>query len=130
VKKMLYVRMVVQKILLLQMDITNLACDELIMKIMWSLFIHRFIDSYILHMNIMHWKYVWHTDKCVDEWTNVTQFPFLSCEMLSLWWIHGCCYVHMCMCFLIKYLFKYMLFVRNMLKLICTFNFCMCRNFC
>jgi hypothetical protein len=72
-------------------------------------------------MNIMHWKHVWHMDKCVDKWnmnlwmnechtnftssnkficqmysqcmictnyawTNVTQFPFLSCEMLGLWW--------------------------------------------
>ncbi len=70
-------------------------------------------------MNIMHWKHVWHMDKCVDEWMNechtnftlpmnscvkcvfnaryqcvirtnyewinVTWFPFLSHEMLSLW---------------------------------------------
>jgi hypothetical protein len=46
--------------------ITNLACDELIMK---SCEIRSFICSYILHTNIMHWKHVRHTDKCVDEWT-------------------------------------------------------------
>jgi hypothetical protein len=28
-----------------------------------------FIGSHILHMNIMHWKQVWHADKCVDGWS-------------------------------------------------------------
>jgi hypothetical protein len=41
-------------------------------------------------------------------------------------WIHGCSYVHMCKCFLIRYLLSYRLFVgRSMLKLRCMFNFCM-----
>ncbi len=30
--------------------------------------VHSFIGPYILHMNIMCWKYIWHMDKCVDEW--------------------------------------------------------------
>jgi hypothetical protein len=30
--------------------------------------VHSFIGSYILHMNIMCWKHVWHTDKCVYKW--------------------------------------------------------------
>jgi hypothetical protein len=38
--------------------VTNLTCDKLTMKIVWSSFIHTF----------MHWKHVWHTDKCVDKW--------------------------------------------------------------
>jgi hypothetical protein len=45
--------------------ITNLTFNKLIMKIMWSLFIH---SLYIWHMNIMHWKHIWHIDKCVDRW--------------------------------------------------------------
>jgi hypothetical protein len=28
-----------------------------------------FVGSYILHTNIMHWKHIWHTDKCVDGWS-------------------------------------------------------------
>jgi hypothetical protein len=45
--------------------ITNLACDELIMKLCE---VHSFISSYILYKNIMHWKHVRHIDKCVYEW--------------------------------------------------------------
>jgi hypothetical protein len=46
--------------------ITNLACNKLIMKIMRSLFIH---SLYILHMNIMCWKHIWHINKCVHVWS-------------------------------------------------------------
>jgi hypothetical protein len=35
-------------------------------------FLHWVIGSYILHLNIMLWKHIWHMDKCVNEWsTNV-----------------------------------------------------------
>ncbi len=36
--------------------------------------VHSIIGLYILHMNIMSWKHVWHMDKCVNEWIwmNVT----------------------------------------------------------
>jgi hypothetical protein len=44
----------------------NLTCDELIMKFVRHLFI---VGSYILHMNIMCRKHVWHIDKCVDGWS-------------------------------------------------------------
>jgi hypothetical protein len=30
--------------------------------------IHLFIGLYILHMNTMHWKHVWHMDKCIGRW--------------------------------------------------------------
>ncbi len=43
--------------------ITDLTCNKLIMKI------RSFISSYIWHMNIMHWKHIWHMDNCVDEWS-------------------------------------------------------------
>ncbi len=31
--------------------------------------IHSFISLYILHTNVMHWKHVWHMDKCVGKWS-------------------------------------------------------------
>ncbi len=83
--------------------ITNFACDELIMKIVW---VRSFIGLYILYTNIMHWKPIWHMDKCVDKWstnlwmnechTNFTssnkfvcqvcfQCTILICEMYELW---------------------------------------------
>jgi hypothetical protein len=46
--------------------ITNLTCNKLIMKFIWSL---SFIGSYILHTNIMCSKHVWHTNKCVNGWS-------------------------------------------------------------
>jgi hypothetical protein len=48
-----------------QIYITNLACDELIMKISE---VRSFTGSYILHTNVMCWEHIWHTNKCVDGW--------------------------------------------------------------
>jgi len=31
--------------------------------------VRSFIYLYILHMNIMCWKHIWHMDKCVDGWS-------------------------------------------------------------
>ncbi len=41
--------------------------------------IRSFTCSYILHMNITHWKHVWHIDKCVDEWN--TNLWMNECHM-------------------------------------------------
>jgi len=41
--------------------ITNLACDDLIMKIVQSL--------YILHMNVICWKHIWHMNKIFNKWS-------------------------------------------------------------
>ncbi len=46
--------------------ITNLTYNKLIMR---ACKVCSFISSYILHINIMCWKHIWHTDKCVDEWS-------------------------------------------------------------
>ncbi len=45
-------------------SITNLACDELIMNIVQSLFIHGFMHFTHEYHTLKH---VWHTNKCVDE---------------------------------------------------------------
>jgi hypothetical protein len=68
--------------------ITNLTCDELIIKLSK---VHPFIDLYILHMIIMHWKHVWHMYKCIDKWgmnlwmnkchTNFTSSYKFMCQM-------------------------------------------------
>jgi hypothetical protein len=84
--------------------ITNLTCDELIMNIVWSLFIQ--VSSYILHTNTMRWKYVWYVDKCADGWSmnlwmnkcytyfassnkfmsqTCFQCTILMCDMYKLW---------------------------------------------
>jgi hypothetical protein len=39
--------------------ITNLASQVLIMEIVQNLFIH---NSYVSHIDIVHWKHIWHTD--------------------------------------------------------------------
>jgi hypothetical protein len=45
-------------------NITNLACNELITKIVWSSFIHRFV-----HFTHKYRKHIWHMNKCVDKWS-------------------------------------------------------------
>jgi hypothetical protein len=38
-------------------------------QLIWKLCnVHSLIGSYILQMNIMGWKHVWHIDKCVYKW--------------------------------------------------------------
>jgi hypothetical protein len=39
-------------------NITNLTSYDLVMEIMQNSFIHNF---YISHIDIMHWKHIWHT---------------------------------------------------------------------
>jgi hypothetical protein len=39
--------------------ITNLISHDLIMEIVQKNFIH---NSYVLHINIVHWKHIWHMD--------------------------------------------------------------------
>jgi hypothetical protein len=64
--------------------------------------VHSIIGLYILHMNIMSWKHVWHTDKCVDGWNmnechmNFASYKFvcqicfqcmiLVCETMNYEW--------------------------------------------
>jgi hypothetical protein len=43
--------------------ITNLASHSLVMKIMQNSFIH---NSYVSHINIMHWKHIWDMDLLED----------------------------------------------------------------
>jgi hypothetical protein len=53
---------------LLYVIIKNLTSDKLIMKILRSLFIYKFIHFAHVH-NIICWKHIWHMDKCVDGWS-------------------------------------------------------------
>jgi hypothetical protein len=71
------VRILVSKILLF----THLTCDELIMKIMQSSSIHRFVR--FVHTNILQWKHIWHIDKCgngssMNLWMNKCHTDFTS----------------------------------------------------
>ncbi len=45
--------------------------------------VRSFMGLYILHMNIMHQKQIWHIDKCVDEWS------------MKLW-MNGCLPINPC----------------------------------
>jgi hypothetical protein len=67
--------------------ITNLTCDKLIMKIVWSLFIQRLVQFKHEHHALKH---IWQADKCVDEsstnlWKNECHMNFTSykyvCQM-------------------------------------------------
>jgi hypothetical protein len=59
-------------------DITNLTCDELIMKIVWSLCIHKFV--YFSHKYYVL-KHIWHIDKYVDKQN--FKFPLLNVAELG-----------------------------------------------
>jgi hypothetical protein len=97
-------------------NITNLTSNDLIMKIVWSLFIHRFVhfahillcientfDTWINVLMDELWTHEWidftSSYKCVFkiynmcvqtiwiyEWTNFAQFPLLNRWMLNLSW--------------------------------------------
>ncbi len=91
---------------------------------MWEVF--PFIGSYILHMNIMHWKHIWHTNKCVDGWNtnlwmNEYHMNFASsykyvCQicfqcMISMWetyklWINFFCTILIVKLWNVKFVMK------------------------
>jgi hypothetical protein len=82
---------------------TNLTCGELIMKIMWSLFIHKFthftyeyhvLKTCLTHINVLDevWTYEW-INEChmsfASSYKFVCQICFqckiLMCEMCESW---------------------------------------------
>ncbi len=69
--------------------ITNLACDRLIMKIMWSSFIHRFVYSthkyHALKTHLNIWINVLIDEVIIYKWTNAKQIFHFSINLCQMY---------------------------------------------